>query len=105
MESAPTCQAGIGRTVVQYWESAFQIDPYGWAVQRMARALGWDLTYFGMGNAHAHDAMISIRAKMEADIVAGSPLIRPARRKPKPGVPQPAVLSMKPRSAKARPAG
>lgn len=35
--------AGIGRTAVQDWEGAFQIDPMGWAVRRMAEALGWNL--------------------------------------------------------------
>lgn len=35
--------AGIGRTAVQYWEAAFQIDPMGWAVCRMADALAWKL--------------------------------------------------------------
>ncbi len=33
--------AGVGRTAVQYWEAAPHLDPRGWAVGRMARALGW----------------------------------------------------------------
>lgn len=33
--------AGVGRTAVQYWEAAPHLDPRGWAVQRMAEALGW----------------------------------------------------------------
>lgn len=33
--------AGVGRTAVQYWEAAPHLDPRGWAVRRMAEALGW----------------------------------------------------------------
>lgn len=31
----------MGRTAVQYWEAAPHLDPRGWAVGRMAGALGW----------------------------------------------------------------
>lgn len=34
-------KAEVGRTAVQYWEAAPHLDPRGWAVQRMAEALGW----------------------------------------------------------------
>ena len=34
-------RAEVGRTAVQYWEAAPTLDPGGWAVQRMAEALGW----------------------------------------------------------------
>lgn len=33
--------AGVGRTAVQYWEAAPHLGPRGWAVRRMAEALGW----------------------------------------------------------------
>ncbi len=33
--------AGVGRTAVQYWEAAPHLGPRGWAVERMAEALGW----------------------------------------------------------------
>lgn len=33
--------AGAGRTAVQYWEAAPHLGPRGWAVRRMAEALGW----------------------------------------------------------------
>lgn len=36
-------KAGIERHAVQYWEYLPGIDPQGYAVQRMARVLGWDL--------------------------------------------------------------
>lgn len=36
-------KAKVGRTAVQYWEAAPHLDPRGWAVQRMAEALGWVL--------------------------------------------------------------
>ena len=35
--------AGVGRSAVQYWEAADQLDPAGWAVRRMAEALGWHI--------------------------------------------------------------
>ncbi|MBB1498543.1 helix-turn-helix transcriptional regulator [Paracoccus sp. MC1862] len=34
-------KAEVGRTAVQYWEAAPHLDPRGWAVERMAEALGW----------------------------------------------------------------
>lgn len=34
-------KAEVGRTAVQYWEAAPHLDPRGWAVRRMAGALGW----------------------------------------------------------------
>ena len=36
-------KADVGRTAVQYWEAAPHLDPRGWAVSRMAEALGWVL--------------------------------------------------------------
>ena len=33
--------AGVGRSAVGYWEAAHRLDPTGWAVRRMAKALGW----------------------------------------------------------------
>lgn len=36
--------AGVGRTAVQYWEAAPHLDPRGWAVGRMAEALGWHVS-------------------------------------------------------------
>ncbi|WP_041527136.1 helix-turn-helix domain-containing protein [Paracoccus aminophilus] len=34
-------RAGVGRSAVQYWERAPRLDARGWAVRRMADALGW----------------------------------------------------------------
>lgn len=63
--------AGIGRTAVQYWEGAFQIDPRGWAVERMADALDWDLALFRHNNARARDGVLSERTAMpEAGFLA-----------------------------------
>lgn len=60
--------AGIGRTAVQYWETAFQINPRGWAVCRMADALGWDLAQFRHSYARARDGVFSDREGIEAYI-------------------------------------
>ena len=35
--------AAIGRSAVGYWEAADRLDPTGWAVRRMAKALGWQI--------------------------------------------------------------
>lgn len=45
--------AGVGRTAVQYWEAAPQMDPRGWAVGRMAEALGWYPARFPDADARA----------------------------------------------------
>ena len=62
--------AGIGRTAVQYWEGAFQIDPNGWAVCRMAEALGWEYPHFPHRYARTGDRVIDGWARMEADVAA-----------------------------------
>ena len=62
--------AGIGRTAVQYWEGAFQIDPKGWAVCRMAEALGWELPHLPHRYARTGDRVINGWARMEADVAA-----------------------------------
>lgn len=36
-------RAGCGRSAVQYWEGRNLLDPASWAVQAMARVLGWHL--------------------------------------------------------------
>lgn len=62
--------AGIGRTAVQYWESAFHIDPKGWAARRMAEAMGWDMPVIRT-NTHARGhGLITYHAALEADINA-----------------------------------
>lgn len=62
--------AGIGRTAVQYWEGAFQIDPKGWAVCRMADALGWELPrpVFRTDTRRRGDGLLAFRAALEADV-------------------------------------
>lgn len=62
--------AGIGRTAVQYWEGAFQIDPKGWAVRRMADALGWELPrpIFRTDTRRRGDGLLAFRAALDADV-------------------------------------
>ncbi|HRO14784.1 MAG TPA: helix-turn-helix transcriptional regulator [Paracoccus sp. (in: a-proteobacteria)] len=60
-------KAGVGRTAVQYWEAAHHLDPRGWAVQRMAGALGWVVWPVLCTTTHARgDGVLSLSERMDA---------------------------------------
>lgn len=59
--------AATGRTAVQYWEAAPHLDPRGWAVRRMAEALGWAVWPASETTTHARgDGVLSLSERMEA---------------------------------------
>ncbi len=39
-------RAGVSRFTVSYWEALPGLDPDGWAVRRMAEALGWEMASY-----------------------------------------------------------
>ena len=45
-------KAGIGRCAVSYWETRPNLDPRGWAVLRMAKALRWVVQDYAARYAH-----------------------------------------------------
>lgn len=53
-------RAGIGRHAVSYWECKAVLDLRGWAVQRMARALGVSLPDYWQPNARARTWAVSV---------------------------------------------
>lgn len=61
-------RAGVGRTAVQYWEAAQQLDPQGWAVRRMAEVLDWQLPDYRttIARAWGRGDSCSLRAEGEA---------------------------------------
>lgn len=61
-------KAEVGRTAVQYWEAAPHLDLNGWAVQRMAEALGWYIPrpVFGSDTHARGDGQLSPFAAMDA---------------------------------------
>ncbi len=59
--------SGVGRTAVQYWEAAPHLDPRGWAVRRMAEALGWAVWPANETTTHPRgDGVLSLSERMEA---------------------------------------
>ncbi|HRO15346.1 MAG TPA: helix-turn-helix transcriptional regulator [Paracoccus sp. (in: a-proteobacteria)] len=64
-------KAGIGRPAVQYWEAAPHLDPRGWAVARMAGALGWVVWPVGDTETRPRgDGVLSLSARMDARAAA-----------------------------------
>lgn len=60
-------KAEVGRTAVQYWEAAPHLDPRGWAVRRMAEALGWAVWPANETTTHPRgDGVLSLSERMEA---------------------------------------
>lgn len=59
--------AGVGRTAVQYWEAAPHLDPRGWAVGRMAEALGWILSASAFGTLRAQAGWADSEARHDAE--------------------------------------
>ena len=59
--------SGVGRTAVQYWEAAPHLDPRGWAVGRMAEALGWAVWPASETTTHPRgDGVLSLSERMDA---------------------------------------
>lgn len=60
-------KAGVGRTAVQYWEAAPHLDLRGWAVIRMAEALGWAVWPASETTTHPRgEGLLDHAATMEA---------------------------------------
>lgn len=59
-------KAEVGRTAVQYWEAAPHLDPRGWAVQRMAEALGWMLGPVYGSDTRAGGGVLSLSERRDA---------------------------------------
>lgn len=62
--------AGIGRHTVSYWENKPRIDPRGWAVRHMAKALGWELPDNWTSTRARGDGVLSPFAAMDAWVEA-----------------------------------
>lgn len=59
--------AGVGRTAVQYWEAAPHLGPRGWAVRRMAEALGWAVWPASETTIRPHgDGVLSLAERADA---------------------------------------
>lgn len=63
-------RAGVGRTAVQYWEAAQQLDPRGWAVGCMAKVLGWHMPDYRNRIARAGGRGDSRDMRAEAEAAA-----------------------------------
>lgn len=60
-------KAEVGRTAVQYWEAAPHLDPHGWAVSRMAEALGWYLARFSRTDTRPRgEGLLDLSPAMQA---------------------------------------
>lgn len=77
-------RAGVGRTAVQYWEAAQQLDPHGWAVGCMAKVLGWHMPDYCSRIARTRGQGDSPDLRAEAEAAAALALeswrIREARK-------------------------
>ena len=91
--------AGVGRTAVQYWEAAPHLDPRGWAVRRMAEALGWAVWPANETTTHPRgDGVLSLASGRTPLPPPSLPPSRTAR----PGAPPAAASAAGPRPARAR---